>query len=168
MIIKSDLVFLIGFMASGKSTIGKKIAKELGYNFTDTDNYIEQKTGISISEIFKEVGERGFRKLETQSLKEIIARGGRQVISTGGGMPCNHYRLNRMLKSGTLIYLEIDTKSVIHRLKNAKVQRPLLAGLSEIELERKIETLLNKRRRYYEQAHHTISSLEAKKTIFYN
>jgi len=168
MIIKSDLVFLIGFMASGKSTIGKKMVKELGYNFTDTDNYIEKKTGKSIPEIFKEVGERGFRKLETQSLKEIIARGEKQVISTGGGMPCNQYRLNRMLKSGTVIYLEIDTKSVIHRLKNAKVQRPLLAGLSENQLERKITSLMSKRRKYYEQGHYIISSLEVKKVMFTN
>ena len=108
MIIETDLVFIIGFMASGKTTIGKKIARELGYDFVDTDSFIEKKSGNSIAEIFQSQGERAFRKMETQALKEIIARGGKQVISTGGGMSCNQYRLNRMLTSGTVIYLKIE------------------------------------------------------------
>lgn len=150
-------------MASGKSTFGKKIAKELGYQFIDTDSYIEQKEGKSVEQIFEQYGERYFRLLEKKALNEVVDKEGSYVVSTGGGMACNQHRLNKMLKNGKVVYLEIDVKSVIHRLKNAKTKRPLLANLSEEELEKKITRLLKKRSKYYLQAHHTVSSLTAKK-----
>ncbi len=156
-------IFVIGFMASGKSTFGKRIAKELEYEFIDTDAYIEQKEGKSIPEIFNQYGEKYFRLLEKYSLSEILERDSNTVISTGGGMSCNQHRLNKMLNNGKVIYLEIDAKSVINRLKNAKQKRPLLIGLSVSELEEKINNLLKKRKRYYEQAHFSISSLDSKK-----
>lgn len=160
---KPKHIFVIGFMASGKSTFGKRIAKELGYNFIDTDKEIERIEGKSISKIFEENGERYFRKLEMNFLKKISIYKENTVISTGGGMPCNQYRLNRILNSGKVIYLEIDAKSVINRLKNAKQKRPILANLSEEELSKKIYSLLDKRKRYYEQALHIIPALNAKK-----
>ena len=140
-------IFVIGFMASGKSTFGKRIAKELEYNFVDTDNYIEQKEGKSIPDIFNQYGEKYFRILEKYALNEILERDSNTVISTGGGMSCNQHRLNKMLKNGKVVYLDIDPKSVINRLKNAKQKRPLLSDLSDIELEEKINQLLKKRKK---------------------
>lgn len=156
-------IFVIGFMASGKSTFGKRIAKELEYNFVDTDNYIEQKEGKSIPDIFNQYGEKYFRILEKYALNEILERDSNTVISTGGGMSCNQHRLNKMLKNGKVVYLDIDPKSVINRLKNAKQKRPLLSDLSDIELEEKINQLLKKRKKYYGQAPFKVSSMDAKK-----
>ena len=150
-------------MASGKSTFGKRIAKELGYEFIDTDTYIETKEGKSIPDIFNIYGEKCFRLLEKYALNEILEREVNTVVSTGGGLSCNQHRLNKMLANGKVVHLDIDSKSVINRLKNAKHKRPLLANLSEHELEKKIDTLLKKRNKYYEQAHFSISSLEVKK-----
>ncbi|MEN8929062.1 MAG: shikimate kinase [Flavobacteriales bacterium] len=160
---KPNLIFVIGFMASGKSTFGKRIAKELGYSFIDADKAIEKQEGKTITEIFSERGEQYFRKLEMKFLKSLSELSENTVISTGGGMACNQYRLNRMLNSGRVIYLEIDTKSVINRLKNAKTRRPILEGLSNQELEKKISSLLHKRGKYYEQAHQIVNSLHSKK-----
>lgn len=160
---KPNHLFIIGFMASGKSTFGKRVAKELEYKFIDTDKEIERQEGKKISQIFKEQGERYFRKLEMKFLKSIEEHKENTLFSTGGGMACNQYRLNRMLNAGKVIYLEIDAKSVINRLQNTKQKRPVLANLSKEELEKTIHTLLKKRRRYYEQANKTIASLEIKK-----
>ena len=161
-----QLIFLVGFMGSGKSTIGKVMAKQLGVNFLDTDKYIEEKEGKSIPEIFDEIGEKGFRKLENQILNELKNLEKNYVIATGGGMPCHQTRLNKMLELGTLIYIEIDVKSVIQRVTQGKNIRPILAGLTPPEMEEKIQDLMKKRLPYYEQAHHTISSLGAKKIDF--
>jgi len=159
---KPNYIFVIGFMASGKSTFGKRIAKELGYNFIDTDKEIERLEGKTISQTFEENGEQYFRKLEMIFLKSIN-NSENTLFSTGGKMTCNQYRLNRMKKLGKLIHLEIDAKSVINRLKSAKQKRPILANLTEEELSKKIISLLDKRTRYYDQSDITISSLSSKK-----
>ena len=159
----SNLTFIIGFMASGKSTFGKKLAKKKGCSFVDTDKLIEKEEGKTVSEIFEQYGEKYFRNLEKLALKRLIKQNKNQVIATGGGMSCNQYNLNLMKHNGEVIYLKIDVKSVINRLKNAKNQRPILTNLSEKELETKIENLLNKRLKYYNQAAVVVNSLEAKK-----
>ena len=161
-----QLIFLIGFMGSGKSTIGKLMAKQLDYNFIDTDKYIEKKVGKSISELFAELGEKGFRKIENEVLNELKNLDDNYVIATGGGMPCHQTRLNKMLKLGTVIHLEIDVKSVLKRVSQGKNVRPILAGLLPSEMEQKIRDLMKKRLPYYEQANHTVSSLHAKKMDF--
>lgn len=159
----SNVIFIIGFMASGKSTFGKKLAKKKGYSFVDTDKLIEKEEGKSVTEIFEQYGEKYFRNLEKLALKRLIKQNENQVIATGGGMSCNQYNLNLMKRNGEVIYLKIDVKSVINRLKTAKNKRPILANLSEKELVTKIENLLNKRLKYYNQATVVVNSLEAKK-----
>ena len=146
---KQKQIFIIGFMASGKSTFGKKLAKQNGYSFLDTDKLIEQEEGMKIPEIFEKYGERYFRNLEKLALKRLINNDNNQVVATGGGMSCNQHNLNLMKSNGKIIYLQIDIKSIINRLKNAKVKRPILANLSDKELERKIKNLLSKRLKYY-------------------
>lgn len=153
-------------MGSGKTTIGKKMAKQLGYKFIDTDKLIEEKEGKSIPEIFSLYGEKYFRLLEKYRLNEILELKGNYIVATGGGMPCNQHRLNKMLKNGKVVYLEIDAKSAIKRLSKAKKKRPLLKYLTPIQLETKVFRMLTKRKKYYSQAHITVSSLEAKKIDF--
>lgn len=160
------LIFLVGFMGSGKTTIGKIMAKQLGFQFLDTDAYISQKEGKSIATIFSEIGEKGFRKMEMNTLKDFQSLTQNYVIATGGGMPCNQYRLNRMKKMGEVVYLKIDVKSAVIRLTQGGNKRPLLAGLSPVEMETKISQLLKKRDQYYDQATTTINSLEAKRIDF--
>ena len=150
-------------MGSGKTSIAKLIAKQTGYTFIDTDAWIEEREELSIPEIFDHYVEKYFRLLEKYCLQRITKLSGNYVIATGGGMSCNQHRLNLMLQKGKVIYLEIDAKSAINRLSQAKQQRPLLDGLSPDELEKKIKKLLEKRANYYTQAHHIVSSLEAKK-----
>ena len=161
-----NFIFLIGFMGSGKTTIGKIIAKQTGYDFIDSDKWIENKEGKKIHDIFTTKGEAYFRKLEMNFLKSLKQLEGDYVIATGGGMPCHQYRLNRMLKLGKLVHLKIDAKSAINRLKDSKEDRPLLKELNQEELENKVQFLLQKRQKYYSQAHITVSSLEAKRVDF--
>lgn len=161
-----QLIFLVGFMGSGKTTIGKLMAKQLGYNFLDTDAYIVKKKGKSIPEIFDEIGERGFRKLENEVLNELSELDENHVIATGGGMPCHQYRMNKIQKLGTIVYLEIDVKSIVQRVTQGKNTRPILSGLAPFEMEEKISALMKKREPYYKKAQHTVSSLHAKKLDF--
>ncbi len=160
------LIFLIGFMGSGKSTIGKIMAKQLNYQFIDTDLYIQEKEGRTIAQLFEEIGESGFRKLEMAVLNELDTLETNHVIATGGGMPCDQTRLDKMLEMGIVIYLEIDAKSVLQRVSQGKNVRPILSGLTLSEMDSKIRELMNKRLPYYEQANYTVPSLKAKKIDF--
>ena len=160
------LVFLIGFMGSGKSTIGKRMAKQLNYQFIDTDQYIEKMEGKTIAQLFEEIGESGFRKREMAVLNDLESLETNHVIATGGGMPCSQARLDKMLEMGTVIYLEIDAKSVLQRVSQGKNERPILSGLTPSAMDAKIRELMKKRLPYYEQANLTISSLDAKKIDF--
>ena len=103
-------LILIGYMASGKSTIGNYLAKVLNYSFIDLDNYIEKKENLSVKEIFSQKGEIYFRKLENTALKEIVNNNENYVLSLGGGTPC-FYDTMEWLKSKTntkTIYLNVN------------------------------------------------------------
>jgi shikimate kinase len=152
-------IFIIGFMASGKSTLGKKLSKHLNYSFIDTDKVIEKELGKTIPQIFKDSGEQAFRDYEENTLAELVKSTNNKVISTGGGLPCNQKNLDLMLKNGVVIFLELDLKSILNRFKASKTKRPLLANLSEIELTEKTNTLYQQRENYYKQAHITINAL---------
>lgn len=152
-------IFLIGFMASGKTTLGKKISKHLGFDFIDTDKYISRKYNKSIAQIFKEKGEEVFRNYEIEALNEVLKSSENKVIATGGGMPCNQHNLDLMLQNGTVVFLELDLKSIQNRVKASKTKRPILNNLDDEALSKKIETLYEQRIDYYKQAHLTISAL---------
>lgn len=117
-------IFLIGPMASGKTTIGQKIAKHLGINFIDTDHQIEKKSGVEISWIFDIEGEEKFRNRESQMLKKVC-REENCVISTGGGVVIKRENRDLLRKSGLIIYLEASVQSQLERTLLDK-SRPLL------------------------------------------
>ncbi len=129
-------VILIGYMASGKSTIGRVLAEKLNYNFIDLDDYIEKKEQISVGNIFKSKGEIYFRKLETNYLKAILENENHVVLSLGGGTPCYGDNMNLILNDANSksIYLKTSIPTLVSRLKNEKSKRPLIAHIETDDL----------------------------------
>lgn len=152
-------IYLIGFMGSGKTTVGKKLAKELDYQFIDLDNYLETKYQTTIAQIFKTDGEAHFRKLEQQCLTELSGLGS-VLISTGGGTPCFFDNMEKMKSMGFTLYLDASPALLKDRLKNAKTKRPLLSQANtEEELLALIEEKLQARLPYYKQAHLSVNAV---------
>jgi shikimate kinase len=141
-------IILIGFMGCGKTTVGQQLARKLNFSFLDTDRYIEQKNGRTVSSIFEDEGEEYFRDLETQTIKELIGKLSQTIVSVGGGLPIKAGNSEILKSLGTVIYLEATKDTLAMRLKNDKV-RPLLAGNDGL---RKMELLYDKRLPFYEAA----------------
>ena len=147
-------IALHGMMGSGKSTITKLLANRLkDFSFVDTDEEIIKSQKISINEIFKKYGEKTFRTIETEQLKEILKKDN-QVIATGGGIVISEDNLNNLLNSSVLIYLKADKDELYNRVKNNK-ERPLL---NDCDIKEKIINLLDKREEKYKKAHFTIDT----------
>ena len=123
---KDSNIVLIGYMGSGKSSVGKHLSEKFGYNFLDTDEYIEKKAGMSITEIFAAEGEEYFRELETQVLRELEQSLSNTVISTGGGLPLRKVNSDLLKEIGTVFYLSADADTIYGRVKDNN-DRPLLA-----------------------------------------
>ncbi len=144
-------------MGSGKSTLGRKLAKKLGLQFVDMDHYIEQRNYKTVPQIFEEEGEEVFRKKERQALEEL-AEFTDLVIATGGGAPCFFDNIDLMNRTGKTIYLDVPSKTLAYRLKQSKTERPLITGKNEAELIRFIDESLNKRNPFYRQAQFKIKN----------
>ncbi len=150
-------IVLLGYMASGKSSIGKLLSKSLNINFIDLDDYIIEKEKKSISSIFKEKGEIYFRRIEHQYLKEIIENYSNFILSLGGGTPCYANNMENINdKSINSIYLQANIPTLVNRLIKEKSDRPLIASLEDKQLPEFVAKHLFERRFYYEQAKHTI------------
>jgi shikimate kinase len=152
---KKNLVFLTGFMGSGKSTIGPIIANTLGYGFVDLDRMIEHREGRKIGLIFKEDGESRFRELERSVVREYIHHS-REVISLGGGTIVHDPTLALVREHGILVYLRMSSETILRRLKS-KADRPMLRdekgdlmGIEQLRLH--VQKLIDQRTPYYEQA----------------
>jgi shikimate kinase len=127
------MIYLIGPMGSGKTTIGKILSSRLKYQFFDTDEEIKKKIGMSISSIFNKQGESGFRIIESQTLEELSIKQ-KSIISTGGGIVL--MKENRVImKNGTCIYLKIDFEEQLKRLANSD-DRPLVSKNSDGSIEK--------------------------------
>ena len=146
-------LIMIGFMGVGKTTIGRKLAKRLGYHFLDMDEQIENKQKCSISEIFENRGEEYFRQLEVKLLLKLSSVQN-TVISTGGGAVATEGNFDLMKKYGTVVYLKTSFEDIIERVKRSH-HRPLL---QTEDLEQRIHELLEKRIPLYEQADHIIET----------
>lgn len=151
-------IFLIGFMGSGKSTWGKKMATAMELPFADLDHIISSQIGISIPEYFKQFGEDQFRRIEQMTLHDQKSFPG--IVSTGGGTPCFFDNMDWMLKHGTVLYLHHTAGSLYDRLSKSKIEkRPALKGLSGEELRQLIEHRLSERAPYYDRAHIIIDQI---------
>lgn len=149
----SSRIFLVGFMASGKSRIGKMLANKLQYNLVDTDKYLEAKVAQTVPQIFQTKGETYFRQLEQTCLHELLEVE-ETVISTGGGMACYFDNMEQMNQSGLTIFLEVPPAIIVSRLLQAKNVRPLvqqLEGDRELLLNF-VEKKLEERLTYYRKA----------------
>ena len=151
-------IFLIGFMGSGKTTIGSCLAEEFGYEFVDTDRIIEIQQGITIPEIFDNQGEAAFREMERNILIDIQNSNTNMVIATGGGMPCYNDNMDVMLACGKVVYLKTAPQALAQRLILSRNKRPLIKGKTEAELEQYIAELLSKREQIYERANITLQT----------
>lgn len=149
-------IFLIGFMGSGKSTLGHGLARRMGYRHVDMDQMIEETAGMTIPGIFSEHGEKVFRKWERDILLELCKRE-QVVVSTGGGAPCHNDLIGIMNKHGTTIYIELTPRELKDRLIHSRTERPLIRGKSEPELLEYITEKLKEREPFYRRAHHTIN-----------
>ena len=148
-------IFLIGFMGCGKTTLGKKLAKHLNYNFIDLDSYIEKTTNKTITEIFENKGEKKFRIVEKESLMEVCKKDN-LVIATGGGTPCFFDNMQKILDSGKAIYLKMEIEDLLERLETEKSQRPLIENKSTKELENFIRNKLSERESFYKKSNYIL------------
>ena len=142
-------IFLIGFMGSGKSSIGRELANKLGMHFIDLDEFIECKTQKKITDIFDEDGEEKFRRIEHECLEEVSLKEN-SLISTGGGTPCYHNNMELINKSGISIYIKLNSGILTSRLFLDKGKRPLIKRFGDKkELLLFIENILAEREPFY-------------------
>ena len=146
-------IILIGFMGSGKTTLGRALAKALGLTFIDLDNYIELRHCKSINQIFAERGEEGFRNIERNLLHEVCEFED-VIISSGGGTPCFFDNIDYMNAQGTTIYLQVPNDRLLTRLKIARSRRPLLKDKNDEEIEQFIAEQMQRREPFYTKADH--------------
>ena len=148
-------IYLIGYMGSGKSTVGRLLAAKLQLEFIDFDEHIELSTEKTITEIFDQEGEEKFRALEHECLKRLLTKNN-VVIALGGGTPCFHNNMELINKKGTSVYIDMNVADLVKRLAKARNKRPLIRDLNEVDLKYFVEANLEKRLPVYKQAHHTI------------
>lgn len=133
-------VYLIGFMGTGKTVVGKRLAQAMKRNFIDIDSEIEKKLQCSINEIFDKYGEKEFRKKESALLGDITSRSD-LVVSTGGGIILNYENMDKMKESGLVITLIARPEIIQERLKGDN-RRPLLANIDDNEKLEEIKQLI--------------------------
>lgn len=148
-------IILVGYMGSGKTTVGKALSKEMGMMFYDLDWYIESRMRKTVSELFAERGEEAFRKIEYNMLHEV-AEFEDVIISCGGGTPCFFDNMDYLNQQGDVVYLKATPETLYKHLLMAKVERPLLKGKSPEELIAYITEHLKEREPFYQKARHTV------------
>lgn len=144
-------IYFIGYMAAGKSSLGKKTADAIGYEFVDLDEMFEAHYRISVSDFFEKYGEGCFRKLEQELLHATLLLEN-TLISTGGGTPCFFDNMEVIAKGGYSVYLQWEPDILAVRLNQLKMKRPLLKDLSHDQLEERVRLQLKEREVWYLQA----------------
>lgn len=148
-------IFFIGMMGTGKTTVGQKLAIQIGYPWADVDQQLEKKWGFSIAEYFQQFGEEAFREEESKMLQKLANQRTASVITTGGGIVLRQGNRNLMLRHGWIIHLTAHPDELVRRLKDDQT-RPLLAG----NLEEKIRTLMKERAELYQIADISIDTTD--------
>lgn len=152
-------IFLIGYMASGKTTLGRALATACADRcFVDLDEAVEARAGRAVAEIFATDGEEAFRVLESEVLRQVSCPGA--IVACGGGTPCRSENMDWMLAAGTVVHLVTDTDTTVRRLLLAPGRRPLVDALlgDEDALRRRVEDMQAARAHYYGRAHHVFDS----------
>jgi shikimate kinase len=164
------VVFLIGFMGSGKTHYGRLLSEALGVPHVDLDAAIEEEEGMSVAAIFAEKGEDHFREQESRMLRSItVSFSGHMkendhkipifgILSCGGGTPCFHHNMAWMNEQGITVWIAPDVDVLVSRLAGEKSKRPLIAGLDDVELKSQVVKRLADRDKYYSQAHLKITN----------
>lgn len=148
-------IILIGYMGSGKTTVGRQLAKRLGLMFYDLDWYITNRMRRTVAQIFEESGEEGFRKIEHAMLHEV-AEFEDVVLSCGGGTPCFFDNMDYLNRMGETVYLKASPEVLYAHLKMGKSVRPLLLNKTPEEVEAFVKEQLAQRESYYSKAKHTL------------
>lgn len=143
--------YLVGYMYSGKSTFGRRLATERGMGFLDLDHAFEERYHYTVPRFFAQFGEQAFRKLESQLLQST-ANLDNMVIATGGGTPCHSGNMDFILANGTAIYLQMSIEDLVVRALRSHNPRPLMRGLSESDMHTKIASQLKEREVFYRRA----------------
>ncbi len=151
------MIVLVGYMGSGKSTLGKELAKQLRIHFIDLDEIIEEKIGKNIPQIFDIYGEYFFRKQEYLVLKKELEKRERRVIATGGGTPIFYNSMELINQFSQSIYIKVPVEELISRLKNETATRPILRNKTRDELKNFIESHLDERETFYKTANYIIN-----------
>ena len=144
-------IYLIGYMYSGKTTVGHKLAVQMGYRWLDLDQMLETTFHTTIPIFFKRYGEEAFRKIE-QKLLHSTADLDDVVISTGGGTPCYFDNIQWMNHHGISVYFDVTVETLLRRAAFSKKPRPILAGMSEEERSEYIHQQLAQRLPFYKKA----------------
>jgi shikimate kinase len=154
-------IVLVGYMGSGKTTLGKLVAKRLKIKFLDLDEYIEKAERQTIAQLFLNKGELYFRKKEFFYLNEILSSGSNFLLSTGGGTPCYGANMDAITDATrNSVYLKVSLDELVKRLSTEKAQRPLIKDIANAEFPEFIGKHLFERSFYYNQANIVISSKE--------
>lgn len=148
---KEERLYIVGYMASGKTTFGKALARRLGWDFVDTDDEVVKLAGKSIPDIMRHEGEPGFRLLESKVLKGTVGLR-KAVIACGGGTPCNRDNMEFMTLHGMTLWLLASSGRIAARIESAGGGRPLVEGMKGKKLVDFIETHLRKRQPFYGKA----------------
>ena len=148
-------LYLIGYMSAGKSTVGRTLAELLGYEFVDTDIYIESRFRQRVADLFRLHGDEYFRQKERMILEEIAGLPD-AVIATGGGLPIYHDNMDILLESGTVLYLRYSSEALAQRLELTKRTSPSVSHLTGEELLQHVTEAMRLREPIYSRAHHTI------------
>lgn len=148
-------IILIGYMGSGKTTVGKALSKDTGMMFYDLDWYIESRMRKTVAQIFAEKGEEGFRKIEHNMLHEV-AEFENVIISCGGGTPCFFDNIDYINQQGEVVYLKATPEVLYRHLLMGKVERPLIKNKTPEELIAYITEQVAKREEFYNKARYTL------------
>ncbi|MCM1319800.1 MAG: shikimate kinase [Muribaculaceae bacterium] len=159
-------IFLIGMPGSGKTTLGRALARELDRDFIDLDNYIQRRYCCSVSDLFARRGEDGFRQIEHNMLHEVGEMED-VIVACGGGTPCFFDNMDYMLAHGTVMYLEASHARLHERLCRRRSHRPAIAQKTDEQISTYIDELIDTRGPIYQRAHLNIesSNLEDRSSI---
>lgn len=144
-------IFLIGYMGSGKTTIGRTLARQYGIEHIDLDWRIEQRFRCKIADIFTEIGEEGFRRRERNMLHEVMNMEN-VIISVGGGTPCFFDNMEQMNTAGQTVYIQCRVDTLVERIMRSQNKRPIVAGKTKEELTKFITKHLKEREEFYNKA----------------